>query len=54
MAKKHGMMFIGEEHSCCFVKDQDIYMTGKLLNDVYQLDFTCQNNVLQSRNGITD
>jgi hypothetical protein len=40
MAKKHGMMFIGEEHSCCFVKDQDIYMTGKLLNDVYQLDFT--------------
>ena len=40
MAKKHSMDFIGTQTYCHFVKNNELVFTGRLLNDMYILDFT--------------
>jgi hypothetical protein len=40
MAKKHGFHFIGKTSSCKFTKEGVIYLTRRLQDDMYLLDFT--------------
>ena len=38
MAKKHGLIFTGGADGCTFTKDNELYLTGRLKNDMYILD----------------
>ena len=40
MAKKHSIDFIGTQTHCHFVKNNELIFTGRLLQDMYILDFT--------------
>ena len=40
MATKHSIHFIGTQTHCHFVKDDEIIFTGRLVHDMYLLDFT--------------
>ena len=40
MAKKHSIDFIGTQTHCHFVKNNELLFTGRLLQDMYILDFT--------------
>ena len=40
MAKKHGLILTGGADSCIFTKDNELYLTGRLKNDMYILDIT--------------
>ena len=40
MAKKHGFHFIGKPNSCEFTKGGVTYLTGRLQDNMYLLDFT--------------
>ena len=40
MATKHSMHFIGTQTDCQFTKNNEVLFTGRLINDMYILDFT--------------
>ena len=40
MAKKYCLVFTGAADSCQFTKDSELYLTGRLKNDMYILDIT--------------
>jgi hypothetical protein len=40
MATKHSIHFIGTQTHCHFVKNNEILFTGRLIQDMYILDFT--------------
>jgi hypothetical protein len=40
MAKKHGFIFTGSADRCSFTKNDELYLTGRLKNDMYILDLT--------------
>ena len=40
MATKHSIYFIGTQTHCHFIKDDKILFTGRLVHDMYLLDFT--------------
>lgn len=40
MAMKHSIHFVGTATHCHFIKNNEIRMTGRLIQDMYILDFT--------------